>query len=505
VRHRDAFRMRCPGCGDNFCVGCSLTPYHLGRTCQQQAHHAVAAKCRFCDDALEPQPAAEGGRKVSASRSSGSVGGSGSGSARLRGPDGDVVEVLDVSSVADSEVEVVGDVDVDVEAAGPPVALPIGSKRPRRATRAAVALRVPLDKAAAEDADDSDDLAPAPPAKRGRRGRGRGAGGGAVRGARRRGRSAGAAAVAVADVDVGEDAGVEEVVAAVTPSRMPPLLPCALPDVCAKAECQQRGRDTCWLVHGDCHHPCGGIAAEATAEVRGPPPAVGAACGPRCLPCLHEACVKPGAQQNAEDYCNVCFVEALRAAPAVQLQCGHAFHHHCLVAKLKAGWVGPRITFSFAACPLCSARISHWALADLTDPINKLEATLRDLATQRLRFEGLDKDPAIVTPGGRWFGNPTGFAMDRFSYSRCDKCAKPFFTGMRQCQPAGAGAEGGGGAGGAGGGADARDADAQLLCSGCTKPPAGVSVCKRHGATALEYKCRYCCTGNLAVWFCFGT
>ena len=47
-----------------------------------------------------------------------------------------------------------------------------------------------------------------------------------------------------------------------------------------------------------------------------------------CLPCLESDCIKPedNLQQNADDYCNICFTEALKSAPCVKSKCGHIFH-----------------------------------------------------------------------------------------------------------------------------------------------------------------------------------
>ena len=33
ARHMSANRVRCPECGNNFCISCKAEPYHLGKTC----------------------------------------------------------------------------------------------------------------------------------------------------------------------------------------------------------------------------------------------------------------------------------------------------------------------------------------------------------------------------------------------------------------------------------------------------------------------------------------
>ena len=88
---------------------------------------------------------------------------------------------------------------------------------------------------------------------------------------------------------------------------------------------------------------CGGIRDERT-----------------CLPCL-QGCRDDGdtraqLKQDADDMCMICFTEALSAAPALQLQCGHVFHFACCRRVLEKRWVGPRITFGFSLCPICKVR-----------------------------------------------------------------------------------------------------------------------------------------------------
>lgn len=63
-----------------------------------------------------------------------------------------------------------------------------------------------------------------------------------------------------------------------------------------------------------CGHPCCGIKGEK-----------------QCPPCMFEECVKKNNSEiSGDDYCNICFVEGLIAAPCIIAKCGHAFHFHCL-------------------------------------------------------------------------------------------------------------------------------------------------------------------------------
>lgn len=130
-----------------------------------------------------------------------------------------------------------------------------------------------------------------------------------------------------------------------------------------------------------CGHPCGGCSGEQT-----------------CLPCLQEGCGVAGLTQSGADFCNICWVEELAAAPCVLLRCGHLFHYACVRKKLSERWPHARITFGFMNCPLCKQHIEHPLLEDLLQPIRKLKDEIAAKAMQRLEFEGLKNDPEVPPP-----------------------------------------------------------------------------------------------------------
>jgi len=53
--HFSEFRVRCHACQVNFCHACKSTPYHMGRTCAEQASYKAAQHCRFCAEQLTPE------------------------------------------------------------------------------------------------------------------------------------------------------------------------------------------------------------------------------------------------------------------------------------------------------------------------------------------------------------------------------------------------------------------------------------------------------------------
>ncbi|XP_071483043.1 E3 ubiquitin-protein ligase MYCBP2-like [Diadema antillarum] len=240
--------------------------------------------------------------------------------------------------------------------------------------------------------------------------------------------------------------------------------------VCSDPDCQRYAENACTKVL-PCGHVCGGILEEA-----------------ECLPCLHGCVPTSNLKQDADDMCMICFTEALACAPAIQLICGHVFHHHCCRAVLERKWVGPRITFGFSLCPICKVSMKHRSLQDVLKPIEVLEGDVRRKALMRLEYEGLLRSEAVTTQGARFHNDAAGFAMNRYAYYVCYKCKKAYYGGEARCdQEAGI----------------QEDYDpTELVCGACSDV-SRAQMCAKHGTDFLEYKCRYCC--SVAVFFCFGS
>ncbi|XP_053398701.1 E3 ubiquitin-protein ligase MYCBP2-like isoform X4 [Mercenaria mercenaria] len=245
----------------------------------------------------------------------------------------------------------------------------------------------------------------------------------------------------------------------------------AIGNVCSDPDCQAYAEEACNKTLS-CGHVCGGIKNDT------------------CLPCLHRCRAEDQEllKQDSDDMCMICFTEALSAAPAILLKCGHVFHAHCARRVLENRWVGPRITFGFSHCPICKCNIDHPVLRELLRPIQQLYEDVHRKALMRLEYEGLHKADAIITPGARFYKDPAGFAMDRYAYYVCYKCRKAYYGGEARCDEQ---IEGG----------DQFD-PTELVCGACSDVTMA-QMCPKHGTDFLEYKCRYCC--SVAVFFCFGT
>ena len=48
--------------------------------------------------------------------------------------------------------------------------------------------------------------------------------------------------------------------------------------------------------------------------------------------------------------------------------------------------------------------------------------------------EDYDKKGRVVTPGDIYYLDLLGFAMHKFTFYECNKCVKPYFGGMEDCQ-----------------------------------------------------------------------
>ena len=246
--------------------------------------------------------------------------------------------------------------------------------------------------------------------------------------------------------------------------------------VCTNDECEERKAGSCGRLLA-CGHVCCGVRGEE-----------------ECLPCLEEDC--KACDASKEDFCNICYAEALGAAPVVRLECGHFFHSACVRQRLLKKWSSSHIAFNFLLCPLCNQDIQHASLRDTLAPLLEMRTDVRRKAELRLTVEGLDKDSRLTEAGGRYFEKPGDLALDILSYYTCFKCQQPYYGGQRQCDAG----VGGGLLGGGGGGGDQEDFDpAELVCGGCAQQGAD---CATHGAEYIQWKCKFCCSP--AIWFCRG-
>eukprot|EP00002_Diphylleia_rotans_P023517 TRINITY_DN4628_c0_g2_i4.p1 TRINITY_DN4628_c0_g2~~TRINITY_DN4628_c0_g2_i4.p1 ORF type:complete len:534 (-),score=81.74 TRINITY_DN4628_c0_g2_i4:58-1659(-) len=238
--------------------------------------------------------------------------------------------------------------------------------------------------------------------------------------------------------------------------------------VCDEEECIERAETLCGKALR-CGHQCGGVRDE-----------------PKCLPCLDSSCaMHDESTPDGGEFCVICYSEDLRAAPSVQLECGHVLHFHCIKTRLEKRWTASRIGFSYCECPACKALISHPLLNHHIQAADRLRQEIMDKALERLKREGLENCREVTAPNSEYYRKPREYAFHRYSYSMCFKCKKPYFTGQVQC---------------AAGMAEFKPED--LLCAACSSVDGNCTNCPIHGQEYIQYKCRYCC--NLAVWFCFG-
>ena len=75
---------------------------------------------------------------------------------------------------------------------------------------------------------------------------------------------------------------------------------------------------------------------------------------------------------------------------------------------------GPRITFSFTACPLCRQTMKHPTLEKLQAEVDELRAEVAKRAMMRLRYDNLLDHAEITTPSSPFYEKPEAYAMQRF-------------------------------------------------------------------------------------------
>lgn len=249
--------------------------------------------------------------------------------------------------------------------------------------------------------------------------------------------------------------------------------------VCNSAECNEKLLKCCVKKH-ECGHFCKGYSNEAF-----------------CLPCFSGDCAEKNAlqlmDQKGADYCNICFIEGLEAAPCIQVSCGHIFHFDCIKKRLELRWNKPRISFNFCLCPLCKIWMNFPKDSLLSQYMSENEnkyELLKSKCFERLKYEGKDKEERLSKPNDYFFQKPIDYAIAIYSYYECFKCKIPYFGGLKHCEDILENR-----------GNDKEYKPADLICPKCCEIP--IDNCAIHGNEYIEFKCTYCC--SLAQWFCWGT
>jgi len=117
----------------------------------------------------------------------------------------------------------------------------------------------------------------------------------------------------------------------------------------------------------------------------------------------------------------------------------------------------------------------------------ELYVTIEKKCLERMKYEGIDKDPRLSNKDDPFYGKPLEFAMHKIAYYMCYKCKKPYFAGLVDC--------GGGPGDNANNGNDNNNGNnannelnpEQWICSGCADLSgiAGETNCLKHGKVLL--------------------
>ncbi|EGC37039.1 hypothetical protein DICPUDRAFT_150438 [Dictyostelium purpureum] len=233
-------------------------------------------------------------------------------------------------------------------------------------------------------------------------------------------------------------------------------------EICYSEECELKLGLCCDKVL-KCGHLCIGVKGEE-----------------KCGPCYDEECVGKD-RFNNDEFCNICYIESLKSAPSIMLDCGHMFHYSC-VEKRLTNKNGPRITFHHLNCSICKKEMKHPAIKKILDPILKDRKIIQSKALERLSYEGLAKCKEIEDKKSKWYQDPDGYSMDRYVYYSCFKCKKFYFAGQARCDEGGEGYN-----------------EEDLICGSCRGSDG--KECKIHGWDYLIWKCQFCCSPS--QWYCW--
>ena len=133
---------------------------------------------------------------------------------------------------------------------------------------------------------------------------------------------------------------------------------------------------------------------------------------------------------------------------------------------------------------------THPETAKYIKEAKKLEVKINEMAVQRAKHEGIDKDDRLKEPP--YSGDLDSYAIARLSYYMCYKCKKPYFGGLKSCE-------------------NNQQQDRvefkpeELVWAACSADAVGGGIkdCKTHGRDYIEFKCKY--WWRVAQWFCWGT
>jgi E3 ubiquitin-protein ligase MYCBP2 len=130
----------------------------------------------------------------------------------------------------------------------------------------------------------------------------------------------------------------------------------------------------------------------------------------------HAPCLQCGDEPLGGEWCAICYVDPLEAAPVLQLACGHVLHEHCVRRRLTARWNGPVMSFQYLDCPLCAKPIEHASLKESLAAAKKLQTLVEAKANERLAFENLLAAPELTTATSRFFKKPLEVTSPRCTF-----------------------------------------------------------------------------------------
>lgn len=127
--------------------------------------------------------------------------------------------------------------------------------------------------------------------------------------------------------------------------------------------------------------------------------------------------------------CAICLT-LLYEEENITLSCGHRWHLRCVREQLRHAvpQAGRRLLFSGCRCAKCGTFCDHPNLERIVRSTYNLLDQVDNLIREQVVADGLQKNPAIVEPGGRYYGDVVGYGRSLYAFYLCSVCEKPYFV-----------------------------------------------------------------------------
>lgn len=127
-----------------------------------------------------------------------------------------------------------------------------------------------------------------------------------------------------------------------------------------------------------------------------------------------------------KDPCSICICNE---GKQITLECGHNFHHECLVSQITAEWSGVVVSFSYLCCAICRSQLAHPSI----DSHLESHLEVRDFIMSRAVLEILKDEYVVECDFPQDPDEIRHFAFSKLAYFKCGSCDDIFCGGLLSC------------------------------------------------------------------------